>query len=153
MRDWVKKHVNPIVIQKIKRTIGFINKISIYAAPFFLCAIAIAHGILYLCEYKGVLLYITGEITGHSIFVVYTLRILTPKMCKWYKRSCNILLIYHVFNIIVYILMFKYGRKIVSPVILIYSTLIFSTASLIVWFVSDTCRKTRLLINQFYKRV
>lgn len=146
-------YISPAILLKIKKIAGLLNKLSVYSAPFMLCVLAIIHGVLFLCGYRGLFLYITGEITGHSIFVVYLIRIFTGKMCKWYKRSCNILIVYHVINIINYILIFTLGKSIYNPHTLIYSTLIFSTIALLLWFISDSCRKTIKLINQAYKRV
>lgn len=152
MMKFIKQFINPAVLLKLKRIAGFIDRLSVYSAPFILCVLAIIHGILFISGYKGLFLYITGEVTGHSIFVIYIIRIFTRKMCKWYKRSCNILILYHVINIIDYILIFKYGKSIFNPHTLIYSTLIFSTIALLSWFISDTCKKTIKLIYQVYKR-
>lgn len=134
-----------------KMVIGLCHRLSIYIAPFLLCVLAILHGILYITGYRGEFLYICGEITGHSIFAIYLLRIFTRKMCKWYKRSCNTLLIYHLFNIVAYKLIFKYGTDIIDPIIITYSTLIFCTAALILWFISDSINRVRKAINQAYR--
>lgn len=151
MKKLIEQFISPAVLLKLKRIAGFINRLSVYSAPFILCVLAIIHGVLFLSGYKGLFLYITGEITGHSIFVIYIIRIFTRKMCKWYKRSCNILILYHVINIVDYILIFKYGRSIFNPHTLIYSTLIFSTIALLCWFISDSCKRAIRLISQAYK--
>lgn len=149
----IKLNINPTIYLKYKRIVGFFNRLSIYTAPFFLCVLAIIHGILFMCGYEGYLLYITGEITGHSIYVIYLIKIFTRKMCKWYKRSFNTLILYHIVNIIYYKLLFTYGTEIFTPYILIYSTLTFCTIALIFWFFSDMCKKACKLIHQSYKRL
>lgn len=143
--------ISPI-IRKLKRIIGFVNKVLIYSAPFFLCVIAIIHGILYISGYRGEFLYQASDISGHSIFCVYFILIFTRRMCIWYKSSCWMLILYHVFNIICYKIIFMYGDKYIKPITLIYSMIIFSTISLLLWFISDSCRKTIKLIRQSYKR-
>lgn len=68
----------------------------------FVCAIfALAHGVLSLTGYKGLVYHVFGEIAGHSILLLlYVLATSTPRMNKWYRRSIYLLLSIHVLNLI-----------------------------------------------------
>lgn len=139
------------IIRRMKRIIGFVNRISVYSAPFVFCTAAIVHGVLYINEYNGEFMYQLGEMTGHSIYCIYFILIFTQKMCKWYKASCWTLILHHVFNMICYKIIFLYGNSFITPIRQIYSMIIFSTISLLLWFISDSCKRAIKLISQAYK--
>ena len=139
--------------RKIRLLINVIERVSVYSAPFLLCIIAVIHALVYFGGYRGLFLYESGEMSGHSIIVIYIIKILTKSMCKWYKRSLNVLILYHVFNMIYYYVFFEHGSEYAKPILLIYFTLVFSTISILFWFVSDSCKKAIALVNKVGKRL
>lgn len=81
--------------------------IRIYT-PFICAFTAIIHGVLFLSEYRGQVYYILNDLTGHSIIVVLYILTTSQKMCKWYKITCNLLLIIHILNISYSLFKFSY---------------------------------------------
>ena len=75
--------------------------IRIYT-PFICAIIALVNGVLYFCDYSGIVYRILSEFTGHSILLIAYILSTCNKMCIWYKITNYILVSIHVFNIIYY---------------------------------------------------
>lgn len=73
--------------------------IKIYT-PFICALIAIIHGVLYFCKYKGTIWYLFNDVTGHSILLVLYVLSTSKNMCVWYKATCWFLILMHVPNIL-----------------------------------------------------
>lgn len=106
----------------------FLRLIKIYTP--FICAItAIIHGVLYLIDVGGVIMYLMGEFTGHSILLILYILSTSRKICKWYKITNYLLLSIHVFNTFYYM-------DILSDIkILFYTTLLLNVLSVITFLI------------------
>ena len=101
--------------------------IRIYT-PFLCAVIAIIHGVLFLCGYKGVLMLILGEFTGHSLLLIAYVLSTCKRMCIWYKLTNWILLFTHVINIMYY-------YKLIDASHIIYALIIVNTFALITFII------------------
>ena len=70
----------------------------------FICAVAATiHGVLLLCKVNSIWLYVLGEFTGHSIFLIlYIIATTNKRMCKWYRITNYLLLTIHILNLAFY---------------------------------------------------
>lgn len=92
----------------------------------FICAVAATiHGVLLLCKVNSIWLYVLGEFTGHSIFLIlYIIATTNKRMCKWYRITNYLLLTIHILNLAFY-------AKIVPYENIIYYGLVLNILALI----------------------
>ena len=89
-----------------------ISKLIRIYTPFISALIALIHGVLLLLDYDGVLLWILGELTGHSVLMIAYILATSRRMCKWYKITAVLLLLPHLINIGYYIGWISYNSVI-----------------------------------------
>ena len=77
--------------------------IRIYT-PFICALTAVIHGVLFLLGYNGIILWILGKLTGHSILLILYILSTSDRMCIWYKTTNYLLLSIHFAYII-----YKFG--------------------------------------------
>lgn len=96
----------------------------------FICAVAATiHGVLLLCKVKSIWLYVLGEFTGHSIFLIlYIIATTNKRMCKWYRITNYLLLTIHILNLAFY-------AKIVPYENIIYYGLVLNILALIYFLI------------------
>jgi hypothetical protein len=81
---------------------SLIKKLIRIYTPFICAVVAIIHGVLFLCEYQGVLMLVLGEFTGHSLLLIAYILSTCKHMCIWYKLTNWILFFGHAINIMYY---------------------------------------------------
>lgn len=97
--------------------------IRIYT-PFISALIALIHGVLLLSDYDGILLWILGELTGHSVLMIAYILATSRRMCKWYKITVILLLLPHLINIGYYLGWVSYNSIIYLGIIIAIFSLI-----------------------------
>lgn len=91
----------------------------------FICAIsAIIHGVLFICNYEGKILYLLNDMTGHSIMMVAYMLATSRRMCRWYRYTCWLLLGIHILNLTYYYLAIDYYTVLYAGLVINFISLI-----------------------------
>lgn len=105
-----------------------INRLIKIYTPFICAITAIIHGVLYFYDYRGIVMYLMGEFTGHSILLILYILATSKKMCILYKLTNYLLLSIHI----AYIL-YKFGY--IESSYIIYISLIINILALICFLI------------------
>ena len=106
--------------------------IRIYT-PFVCALTAVIHGVLFLLGYKGIILWILGKLTGHSILLILYILSTSSKMCVWYKITNYLLLSIHIAYII-----YKFGY--IESGYIIYISLILNILAVMSFLIYRTTK-------------